>query len=145
MLLSFDVDCGEIAAGHRFIARGLSQAATHDPRNGSEPVPCFSLEYELAPGVPVLADKHGIFGYLVPIAYSADVPLPWEPSDGGAIAPFDGAATTHGSRGSYPLPDGARMLTFTLYDKRVSGFGSETEAGRLLVDLDRGAAWWEPS
>ena len=112
MLLAFDIDCGELVQGHRFIARGICNQGTID-RNDIRDVPAFSLEYELVPGVPATEDDN-FLRYLVGIEYEADVPLPWEPNDGGALAPFEGGPTTHGSRGNWPLPRSARVLRFVV-------------------------------
>ena len=51
--MSFDVDCGEQLAGHRLVARGLSDdgLGTGFDESGPE-VQLFSFEYELVPGVP---------------------------------------------------------------------------------------------
>jgi hypothetical protein len=67
MLLEFDVDCGELIPGHRFIARGLGGPLVlpiPDYWDGDSSeyermlefltaggYPGFSLEYELVPGV----------------------------------------------------------------------------------------------
>jgi hypothetical protein len=63
MLFAFDIDCGELVAGHRFIARGLADGGTIESDGQSAPV--FSLEYELIPGVPPLTDPSRMFQYLV--------------------------------------------------------------------------------
>lgn len=150
-LLSFDVDCGELVAGHRFVARGLQDDGPLDPADwGVEPVGAdggvhgASLEYELAPGVPAEAGDGPPFPYLAGMAYAADVPLPWEASDDGVIANFAGEPTTHGSRGPWPVPSGATVLTFTLFPVDGSGFPSNQAAGELVVDLVAGSARWLP-
>jgi len=67
MILSFDVDCGELIPGHRFVARGLagrSRLPIPEEWDGDSAeyermlkfadaggYPGFSLEYELVPGV----------------------------------------------------------------------------------------------
>ena len=107
--------------------------------------PAFALEYELVPGVPSSAEEQSIFRYLVGITYSADVELPWEPNDGGVIAPFQGGATTHGSRGDWPLPPNAEILTFILFGVGPTGFTDEHPAGALSVDRARGRADWRPA
>jgi hypothetical protein len=144
MMLSFDVDCGELVPGHRLIARGLrSSGLMSCPGwdDSDEEVSAFSFEYELVPGVR--ADEfRSAFGYIVGIYFDADVPLPWEPSDSGAIAPANGGASTHGSRGDWPLPDGARVLTFTMVAVTPAGWQAEEPSGELVVDLvDRSARW----
>jgi hypothetical protein len=160
MILSFDVDCGELVSGHHFIARGLGgpyrlpiptrgdwdgDSADHarmlefDEAGG---YPGFSLEYELVPGVKPAGD---FFRYLVGVSYTADVELPWFPNDGGAIAPFEGGDTTHGSRGDWPLPPDATVLTFTIAGVGADGFPDyESPGGDLVVDLVRGDAAWRP-
>jgi hypothetical protein len=160
MILSFDVDCGELILGHHFVARGLAgpyrlpipdedvddaqQLREFEDAGG---YPGFSLEYELVPGVSA-AEGEGegsFFRFLVGITYQADARLPWEPADGGAIAPFEGGAATHGSRGDWPLPPDATVLTFSLARVGPDGFpDDEHPAGDLVVDLARGAAVWRP-
>jgi hypothetical protein len=147
MMLSFDVDCGELVPGHRLIARGLTSSGTMSfPSWDEDEVECaaFSFEYELVPGVRE-GEFRSAFGYIVGIGYDADVELPWEPSDSGAIAPALGGASTHGSRGDWPLPDGARVLTFTLVAVTPSGWQAEQPAGELVVDLADGSARWTPA
>ncbi|MCE0534549.1 hypothetical protein LWF15_03430 [Kineosporia rhizophila] len=161
MLQAFDVDCGELVPGHNFIARGLAgpyeltvpQEWDGDAGEYEQMLEYldgggylgFSLEYELAPGVPPQSDGAALFRYLVGIQYEADVPLPWEPQDGGAIAPFTGGDTTHGSRGDWPLPPQARVLTFSLYPVSSEGFTEEEPAGHLVVDLQKAEAHWRPA
>jgi hypothetical protein len=142
-LVTFDVNCGELLPGHDFVARGLSDdghgTGTDD---AAAPVQLFSLEYELVPGVPP-SEADDLSRHLVGVYYSADVDLPWEPVDGGAIAPFEGGASTHGSRGSWPLPAAARRLTFDLHAvPRGQRWPNDTAAGQLVVDLAAGTARW---
>jgi hypothetical protein len=162
MILVFDVDCGELVSGHHFIARGLGgpfRASTLDRWNGDAPpdarlmaefeevggYPAFTLEYELVPGVTAAEGEGNFFRFLVEVTYAADVELPWYPNDGGAIAPFEGGAATHGSRGDWPLPPDATVLTFALAVVNETGFADHTESGGdLVVDLVRGDAAWRP-
>jgi hypothetical protein len=110
------------------------------------PAPVFSLEYELVPGIPPTGDSREFFRYLVGIEYEADVPLPWQPNDGGAIAPFRGGMSTHGSRGNWPLPRSARFLRFTITGiDDVTGWQHDDPDGVLVVDLKTESARWEPS
>ena len=92
-----------------------------------------------------MEDERTFFRYLVGISYDADVELPWPPDDSGAIAPFHGGATTHGSRGDWPLPPEAAVLTFTLFAAGAGGFVDEEPAGDLVVDLMHGHASWRPT
>lgn len=171
MILSFDVDCGEVLPGHRFIARGLSgpwlldlpeldedeeededetghtldrgpfeeyrtsEQITEDVA-GAGGYPGFALEYELVPG---LREDQNLFEALVGVWYEADVPLPWEPGDSGALAPFQGGSSTHGSRGDWPLPPDTRVLTFTLQRPMHA---ADDSLGQLLVHLTTGEATW---
>jgi hypothetical protein len=169
MILNFDVDCGELIPGHHFVARGLGgpvrlSIADHWDGDSDEDgdtgdyeqmleleeaggYPGFSLEYELVPGVSA-AEAVGdgaFFRFLVGVGYDADVKLPWYPNDGGAIAPFEGGSATHGSRGDWPLPPGASILTFSLSGVNADGFADrENPAGDLVVDVVRGNADWHP-
>ena len=108
--------------------------------------PGFTLEYELVPGVtPAEADR-GFFHFLVGVSYEADVQLPWWPNDGGAIAPFEGGAATHGSRGDWPLPPDATILRFSLASPDSAGFTDhENPARDLVVNLAQGTAAWRPA
>lgn len=161
MILSFDVDCGELIPGHHFIARGLGgpfrlpihenwdgDSAEHEQMLEFEEAggyPGFSLEYELVPGVSAAEAGGDFFRYLVGISYTADVELPWRPTDGGAIAPFEGGDATHGSRGDWPLPPDATVLTFSLAGVNAAGFAdNDNPAGDLVVDVVRGDAVWRP-
>jgi hypothetical protein len=75
----------------------------------------------------------------------ADVKLPWHPNDGGVIAPFEGGTATHGSRGDWPLPPDATVLTFSLAGVNADGFADhQNPAGDLVVDVVRGEAAWRP-
>lgn len=144
MLLSFNVDCGYLLPGHRFIARGICDDGLVEQLIG-EAYPCMSLEYELVPGVESAEAVNGIGPLLVGIEFEADVPLPWEPADGGAIAPFVGGASTHGSRGSWPLPRDAGSLRFTLYGvDEGSRWPREAPDGVLIVDLQTAEAEFQP-
>jgi hypothetical protein len=98
------------------------------------------------PGVQPLTDPSMMFEYLVHVAYEADVVLPWHAADGGAIAPFEGGASTHGSLGDWPLPSGARNLRLQLSGphRRLPGGGLQRSpvVGALEVDLVAGTASW---
>lgn len=145
MLVAFDLDCGELVEGHRFIARGICDQGTLEDYDGVTS-PGFSLEYELVPGVTPQEGQGAAFRYLVGIEYEADVPLPWEVNDSGVIGPAVGGTSTHGSRGDWPLPAGARVLRFELHGvDAATGFPDESPAGVLVVDLDASRAWWEPT
>jgi len=200
MLVTFDVDCGELIPGHHFVARGLSTAEIPHPDDladldrerlesirgrgpgvhsvmvripdggftdddesveaqtwrrwrirdqrikAARKVAGFDFEYELVPGLTEHEiEDEGWFAFLVDVEYAADQPLPWDVSDGGAIAPALGGASTHGSRGSWPIPDGARTLNFS-----ITGIDPQTHRskeqpdGCLSVDLRQQTAHWAP-
>ena len=144
MLFTFDVDCGELISGHRFIARGICDQGMGDWHELGADVPTFSLEYELVPGVPGVEDER-FLSYLVGIEYQCDVPLPWTPNDGGAMAPFKGGVSTHGSRGDWPFPRSARILRFVLTGVDGStGLSRGEPDGVLVVDLQDETATWKP-
>lgn len=149
--MSFDVDCGHLTPGHRFIARGLGDdglISGPEPESASRPddyYPGITLYYELVPGVEP-AELQGVgrgFPFLVGIGYEADVPLPWTPNDHGAIAPFQGGNSTDGSRGSWPLPRQARILRFVLTGfNEATGHPRDHPDGVLVVDLADETAEW---
>ncbi len=146
MLLSFDVDCGELLPGHRFVARGLSgpeRLQVDGPLDSGAVDDGFFLEYELVPGVPA-SPSSSVVATRVRVSFDAGGAFPADLHDGGAIAPFVGGPTTHGSRGPWPLPPGARVLTFALTGPVVTGAEAvPAPVGRLVVDLDRRDAHWE--
>jgi hypothetical protein len=161
MMLVFDVDCGELVAGHHFIARGLGgpfrlpipadwdgDSADYEQMLQFEEAggyPGFTLEYEFVPGVSAVEAGGNFFRYLVGVSYDADAKLPWWPSDGGAIAPFEGGDATHGFRGDWPLPPDAAVLTFSIAGVNADGFADdENPAGDLVVGVVRGDAAWRP-
>ena len=161
MLLVFDVDCGELIPGHRFIARGLGgplrvdiPADWHGDAAQDEQLrefqeaggyPACTLEYELVPGVRAAEAGGDFYRYVVGIFYSADVDLPWDPSESGEIGPFEGGDATHGSEGDWLLPPAATTLTFALVSPDSDGVAdSANSAGELVIDLVRGDAAWRP-
>jgi hypothetical protein len=98
----------------------------------------------LVPGVAPQREDDFV-RFLVGIEYSADVELPWDPTGGGAIAPFKGGPSTHGSRGSWPLPVDAKQLYFDLYPVPPGQRRTADEpSGRLTVDLIERSAQWTP-
>jgi hypothetical protein len=144
MLLAFDVDCGYLVQGHRFIARGIVDQGRMTGPDGVGAFPAFSLDYEFVPGV-LENEAHAPFSYFVGIEYEADVPLPWMPNDSGAIAPARGGASTHGSGGNWPLPRTATVLRFVLTGvDALTGSPRIDPDGVLVVDLHEAIAAWQP-
>lgn len=197
MMLAFDVDCGELVPGHRFVARGLeattithqvemaewmrenplpkrSEASGHRgsyiaPRRGfraddtsfearhwrwthalhealqrAEQVPGFHLHYELVPGLSAEEiDGGDLTPFVVKIEYAADVELPWPMTDQGSVAEPDGSGATAATRGHWPLPHGARLLTFRITSKDSrTGRTRSSPDGELVVDLTTQTATW---
>lgn len=161
MIVSFDLDCGELVPGHHFVGRGVSgpyrmpipgQWDDDDPERerlrafeDAGGYPAFTLEYELVPGVSAAEAGGDFFRFMVGVDYAADVTLPWYPNDGGVIAPFEGGVATHGARGDWPMPPDATVLTFTLTGVGPNGLPDPDPAGNLVVDLARGDAAWRPA
>ena len=159
LLLSFDVDCGdELFPGHRVLVRGLVDGGRSNDdltsRDSSGEVECrlVSLAYELVPGVTraeELARDGGPF--TLDATYAADVPLPWSTGGTGpdglagpsGVEAYDeqvwGGDSTLGELGPWPVPDGARRLTFWLHP-----VGGSRATGTVVVDLSTGGARWAP-
>lgn len=138
--MTFDIDCGEVVPGHRLVARGLGRGGVTDWSEWGITVPAtgFSFEYEFVPGIPA-AEQDNFFDYLFDLEYHPDVDLGAAPPDGGALAPFEGGPAPHGSRGEWPLPDGAVDLRFDI----ASAQG--VPLGGLRVDLAARTAAWTPA
>jgi hypothetical protein len=149
MLVSFDIDCGELVPGHHLVARGLATSAvTHQMRvpGGARPVTGVDFLYDFVPGLTQDEEEDGFFPYLVEFSYTADQALPWEVDGGGAMGPSVGGASTPGFEGPWPIPDGARLLMFHL-----TGFDRDTRLendepdGTLEVNLTTRTAAWTSS
>lgn len=159
MLVSFDVECGDLFPGHVVVARGLVDGgrSRHDltSRNqtGHEECQMVFLSYELVPGVTRAEVSGRAQGSptTVDATFAADVPLPWSTGGGGpdgspgpcGVESYDeevwGGESTLGELGPWPVPDGARHLTFWLFP--VDG---ERATGTVTVDLVTGRAQWQP-
>ena len=107
------------------------------------------LVYELIPGVaPTEAPDDKSQPLTVDATYGADVPLFWSTGgtgpDGsggpGWIEKYEGGSSTIGGLGPWPVPHGARELTFWL--QAAHDF---TCRGALRVDLSSQQARWEPT
>ena len=159
LLLSFDVECGDLFPGHRVVARGLVDGGrsrddlTSRDHSGNDECRLVSLAYELVPGVTRAEERAREPGrpFTIDATYAADVPLPW--STGGTEADgspgpcsheaYDedvwGGESTLGELGPWPVPDGARRLVFWLHP--VDG---RRATGTVTVDLSTGQAAWTP-
>jgi len=162
MLRTFDVDCGDdLFPGHRVVVRGLVDYGrsrddlTSLDHSGNVECQMVSLAYELLPGVTAVeaaARKPGT-AFSVDATYSADVPLTWSTGGSGPTGlggpggceSYDevhwGGETTVGESGPWPVPEGARRLTFWL----MGPDGDGRPAGTVTVDLETGQADWLPS
>lgn len=158
MILSFDVECGDLFPGHRVIARGLVDGGrsrddlTSRDHAGNTECQMVSLSYELVPGVTREDESSRQEGraFTVDATYAADVPLAWSTGgsgpDGlpgpGSAESYDevvwGGESTLGELGPWPVPEGARRLTFWLHP--VDG---DRAAGTVCVDLATGQAQWK--
>jgi hypothetical protein len=153
-IISFDVDCGELIPGHRFIARGLVDEgrSTHDLTSADQTqhqeLQMVSLAYELVPGVPAADAAEGAAAtFIVEATYATDVALPWTTGGSGfgpgSIDEYAGGASTGGASGPWPLPDNAVHLQFTLY--AAGPLTPDRPSGTLEVDLATRSARWTPA
>jgi len=160
LLRTFDIDCGyEVFPGHRVVVRGLADHGRSrsdlTSRDHSENVECqmVALVYELVPGVTAAEQAARAPGtpFTVDATYRADVPLPWSTGGSGPTGlggpgsheSYDevrwGGDCTVGESGPWPVPVGARQLTFWL-----SGPDRLHPVGTVTVDLATGLADWTP-
>jgi hypothetical protein len=148
-LLAFDVDCGELARGHRVIARGLTYEGrstddlTSGDQSGHQELPMVSLAYEVVPGLTAAEAA-----FQIEATYTTDVPLPWSTSGAGfgprSTDEYAGGPATRGAAGPWPLPEGARHLHFMLHRAGSQG-APDRRLGSLDVDLTTGTALWAPA
>lgn len=158
MLVSFDVECADLFPGHRVVARGLVDAGrsaddlTSRDQTGHEECQMVSLSYELVPGVTREEAARRAEGvpFTVDATCGADVPLAWSTGGSGpdgspgpcGTESYDevvwGGASTLGELGPWPVPEGARLLTFWLFS-----VDAERAAGTVIVDLVTGGARWQ--
>ncbi len=167
MVVTFDLDCGEVVPGRHLHLRGLRDEGRWPDRLGNR-LPdhvegnwqMVSLVWEVVPGVrkddPDAAKwyEHDVAA----VEYRVDPPLTWDLSSasgvgGGTVNADPRRPSTHGTYGPYPLPAGAREVSFTVFpyvDRRVSPGtaddvieGSQHPAGRAVIDLRYAAARWE--
>jgi hypothetical protein len=155
ILLSFDIDCGELAHGHRVRVTGLSDHgfSRNDLTSQEQKTTCrmVALEYDLVPGVHPDEVVDGFDErFLVQAAYHADVELPWTTAGVGGIGPgeielFAGGDRTHGALGPWPVPEAARTLTFVLYRPPARRDLTASIAGAVVVNLAERSAGWTPA
>lgn len=160
MLRTFDLDCGEdLFPGHRVVVRGLIDGGrsrddlTSSDQSGNVECQMVLLAYELLPGVTSAEEAAREPGtpFTLDATYSADVPLPWSTGGSGPTGPggpcghesYDeahwGGESTLGESGPWPVPHGARRLTFWL-----RGPDDDKSAATVTVDLATAGATWTP-
>jgi hypothetical protein len=156
LLISFEIDCGTLVPGHRVSLTGLSDHgfSRDDLAGGEHPVACqmVSLEYDLLPGVRAGEAADGFDErFLLLATYHADVDLPWTTAGAGGLGPaeielFAGGDRTHGALGPWPVPAGARTLTFVLRrPPAAAGESVDRVAGEVVIDLAAEVAGWTPA
>jgi hypothetical protein len=164
MLVAFDVDCGEVLAGHRFLAKGLRHDGNSDDRtlsDYSEHVPgkpvhrMVSLTYSLVPGLPEdeLRGRSDVDAR-ISLEPPAD-PDYWDAvlNVGGEQDAIRSGDETQGAIGPFVLPDPTRRVIIELaevmidrsVENRPRGDEGERIAGRLEIDIPAGQASWTPA
>lgn len=155
-LMVFDVSCGDaLVPGHSVIARGLADGgrSRDDLSSGDQSLhdecQMVDLVYEIVPGVtPTERPADRSQPFTVDATYGADVGLSWSTGGSGPgglggpcwVEDYQGGESTLGGLGPWPVPDGARQLTFWLH--AADNF---TCRGSLQVDLNRQTASWVPA
>jgi hypothetical protein len=152
MLIPLNIDCGTVVPGHRVILVGLSDGGrSRNDLSRDHDVECqmVSLEYDLVPGVDPGEVADGFDErFMVQASYRSDVELPWTTAGDSGTGPggielFAGGPRTHGTLGPWPVPDGARTLTFVFYRPPTSTRDSSSRvAGTVDIDLVARTARW---
>jgi hypothetical protein len=155
IVLTLDIDCGPLAPGHRLRLTGLSDRgiSRDDLTSREQEVACrmVALEYALTPGVRPDEVVDGFDeSFVLQATYRADVDLPWTTAGYGGFGPgeidlFAGGGHTRGALGPWPVPEGARKLTFALYRPPPHRGAIATLAGTVVIDLGARIAEWQPA
>lgn len=165
LLLTFDVDCGEVVPGRHLHLRGLRDEGRWPDRLGNR-LPdhvqgnwqMVSLDWELDP--PVREDDPDAAKWyqheVADVEYRVDPALDWDLRTasgvgGGTVDATPGQPSFHGTYGPYPLPADARQVSFAVFpyrDRRLIDDscvieGSHDAVGQVVIDLTSGAARWE--
>jgi hypothetical protein len=156
ILISFEIDCGPLIPGHRVRVTGLADhgVSRNDLTSHEQEVACdmVALEYDVVPGVRPDEVTDGFDeAFMLGCGYFADVDLPWTTVGAGGLGPgeievFSGGERTHGALGPWPVPAGARTLTFVLYrPPAAEGATADSVAGAVVIDLTTQRARWAPA
>lgn len=165
MLLSCNVDCGDVLPGHRLVAKGLrDDGYSNDSLNGDymehyegKPVHrVASLVYALIPGLS--QPDRGSNGLDVDARVVIDPPP--DPAVWGSVLTMGaerdarpGGSETAGAFGPFVLPEGTERVSIELSQFTLgptdSQRGVETPEERRLgtveLDIASGAAHWTPA
>jgi len=165
MLLSCNVDCGEVLPGYRLVARGLrDDGFSNDSLNGDymghyegKPVErVVSWVYALIPGLS--QPEHGANGLDVDASVALDPPPDpgvWGPvlALGGEREGRPGGSETAGAFGPFVFPEGTERVTVELRQitlvpvdaPRAMEVNGERRLGTLELEIPSGAAQWTPA
>jgi hypothetical protein len=166
MLVSCDVDCGEVMPGHRLVVRGVrhdgySNDELHGDYTGhyeGKPVhPVASLVYVLVPGLTEqeFRDSGPDIDVTVELAPAPD-PALWGSvlSMGSERDGETGGAETRGAFGPFVLPQGTERVIATVSQIHIfqggavpapSGRVPDRQLGTLDVTISSGTATWTPA
>jgi len=143
-LATFSVDCGLLAPPFRFIASGLSSEGW-TIRLGRRYHRAF-LHYRLVMPLRPLAPQPKS---LTPLLFTSmifcvqDIAPPGEPADGRSRRHSVGLGVVTGSRGPWPVADGAGVMSFLIAAQSLPGVRQQPHpAGSLSVNLRSGEAVW---
>jgi hypothetical protein len=143
-LATFSVDCGLLAPPCRFIASGLSSEGW-TMRLGRRYRRAF-LHYRLVTPLRSLAPQPkspAPMFFTSMIFCVPDVTAPGEPADGRSRRHSVGPGVVTGSRGPWPVADGATSMSFLITAQSPPGVRQQRHpAGSLSVNLRSGEAVW---
>lgn len=143
-IATFSVDCGELAPPFRMIVRGLTGNGWSI--RGGRRYRLVTLHYVLMPPIGTAGRK----GHTItPVLYTAaitcvpDVAAPSTDADGRQRQHSVRPGHVAGSRGPWPVDDGARALEFLFSKQRPVGAGPVLlPVGVLRIELQQGLATW---
>lgn len=143
-IATFSVDCGHLPPPFRMVVRGLTVNGWSI--RGGQRYRMVTLHYVLLPPIGT-AGRRG--QPVTPVLYTAaitclpDVTAPGTDADGRHSQHSVRPGHVAGSRGPWPVADGARTLDFQFSEQHPVGAGPARQpAGVLRVDLPQGQATW---